>query len=111
MTEQQQLFPNPAPVPLPPPQPGGESTGPVAPVWLQRMSLIVLVLFCLYIGALVAILPWWPRMWDHNMFILSRPWLRTALHNGAVRGIISGIGVLDIWIGISELIHYRDDRG
>jgi len=75
------------------------------------MSLIVLVLFCLYIGALVAILPWWPRMWDHNMFILSRPWLRTALHNGAVRGIISGIGVLDIWIGISELIHYRDDRG
>ena len=23
-----------------------------APVWLQRMSLIVLVLFCLYIGAL-----------------------------------------------------------
>ncbi len=29
---------------------------------------------------------------------------------GPVRGIISGLGLLDIWIGISEAIHYRDQR-
>jgi hypothetical protein len=29
---------------------------------------------------------------------------------GAVRGIFSGLGMLDIWIGISEAIHYRDHR-
>jgi hypothetical protein len=34
-----------------------------------------------------------------------------VLHNGAVRGIISGLGLLDIWIGISEAVHYRDYRG
>jgi hypothetical protein len=77
-------------------------------VWLQRLSLFVLVLFCVYLGVLVMILPWWTRIWDHNMFIESHPVLAGFLHNGAVRGIISGLGLLDIWIGISEAVHYRD---
>jgi hypothetical protein len=81
------------------------------PVWLQRISLFVLVLFCVYLGVLVLILPWWPRIWDHNMFIQARPMLAAFLHNGAVRGIISGLGLLDIWIGVSEAVHYRDHRG
>jgi hypothetical protein len=80
------------------------------PVWLQRVSLFVLVLFCVYLGVLVMVLPWWPRIWDHNMFIQARPGLAAFLHNGAVRGIISGLGLLDIWIGISEAVHYRDYR-
>lgn len=82
----------------------------IAPVWLQRVSLVVLVLFSVYLGVLVAVLPWWTRMWDQNLFINSHPALAAILHNGAVRGIISGLGLLDIWIGISEAIHYRDHR-
>lgn len=80
------------------------------PVWLQRVSLFVLVLFCVYLGVLVMVLPWWPRVWDHNMFIQARPTLAAILHNGAVRGVISGLGLLDIWIGISEAVHYHDYR-
>jgi hypothetical protein len=100
-------------LPAPPPQAAaGERDGAVgAPVWLQRMSLFVLVLFCVYLGVLVMVLPWWPRMWDQNMFLEARPQLAGILHNGAVRGIISGLGVLDIWIGISEAVHYRETRG
>jgi hypothetical protein len=82
----------------------------VAPIWLQRLSLFVLVLFCVYLGVLVAILPWWKRMWDQNLWIQSRPLLAAVLDNGAVRGLISGLGLLDIWIGVSEAIHYRDHR-
>lgn len=85
--------------------------GGAAPVWLQRLSLFILVLFCVYLGVLVMVLPWWSRIWDHNAFILARPTLAAILHNGAVRGIISGLGLLDIWIGISEAVHYRDIRG
>ncbi len=85
-------------------------TGTVAPVWLQRLSLFVLVLFCVYLGVLVTILPWWTRIWDHNLYIQSRPALSAVLHNGAVRGVISGLGLLDIWIGVSEAVHYRDQR-
>ena len=83
---------------------------PAAPVWLQRMSLGVLVIFCLYLGLLIAVLPWWPDMWDRNALLLQFPALRAFLLKGSVRGLISGLGVLDLWIGISELIHYRDYR-
>lgn len=112
MPGQPQLFPDHEPTVLPPP-PGGpaETRRAAAPVWLQRLSLFVLVLFCVYLGVLVMLLPWWTRVWDHNLFIQSHPTLSAILHNGAVRGIISGLGLLDIWIGISEAVHYRDYRG
>jgi hypothetical protein len=94
-----------------PPQAAPEpETGAIAPIWLQRTSLFVLVLFCVYLGVLVMVLPWWTKVWDHNLFIQSRPALAAVLRNGAVRGLISGLGLLDIWIGVSEAIHYRDHR-
>ncbi len=111
MPVQPQLFPEQEPQAAPSamtPPPSAQAAG--APVWLQRMSLFVLVLFCVYLGVLVMVLPWWPRMWDQNIFLLARPQLAGVLHNGAVRGLISGLGALDIWIGISEAIHYRESR-
>jgi hypothetical protein len=85
--------------------------GSIAPIWLQRLSLFILVLFCVYLGVMVTILPWWSRVWDHNLWIAAHPHLAAVLHNGAVRGLISGLGLIDIWIGLSEAIHYRDYRG
>jgi hypothetical protein len=82
-----------------------------APVWLQRMSLIVIVLFCFYIGGLMALLPWSPRYWDHNGWLLAHPAAQAVLDQGWFRGLISGIGLIDVWIGVSELLHYRDHRG
>ncbi len=111
MPEQQNLFPDhQAPGLHPARDPTKPSPAKIAPLWLQRVSLFVLVLFCVYLGVLVAVLPWWTRVWDENLFILARPKLAAFLHLGAVRGIISGLGLLDIWIGISEAVHYRDYR-
>jgi len=93
------------------PHPDTESHSKPAPVWLQRLSLVVLVVFCLYLGSMVAILPWWTRVWENNTIVLDHPQLAAFLRRGAVRGVLSGIGLLDIWIGISEAIHYRDYRG
>ena len=110
MAVQKELFPQPEPAPLAPGGVAPANTTGGAPVWLQRLSLFVLVLFCIYLGVLVAVLPWWTRVWDHNEFIQARPTLAAILHTGAVRGVVSGLGLLDIWIGISEAIHYRDYR-
>ena len=111
MPAEPQLFPNPGPPVEHAAEDSGDGSRRAAPVWLQRLSLFVLVLFCVYLGILVMLLPWWTRVWDHNMFIQAHPALSAVLHNGAVRGMISGLGLLDIWIGISEAVHYRDDRG
>jgi len=111
MSGQPQLYSAPEPTVEQTPPEDASLAKRTAPVWLQRLSLFVLVLFCVYLGVLVMILPWWTRIWDRNEFILARPWLAAVLHNGAVRGIVSGLGLLDIWIGISEAVHYRDYRG
>ena len=98
------------PVSGPPPAASEEEELQPASVWLQRGSLFILVLFCVYLGALVAVLPWWPAVWDHNPLLLAYPRLWAVLRTGPARGIISGCGLLDIWIGISEAIHYRERR-
>lgn len=110
MQGQQNIFletEGPPPAPSTPPSKSGPAP---APVWLQRMSLIVLVLFCFYIGALLTVLPWSPRYWDHNGWLLSHPTLKDLLDQGWVRGVVTGVGLIDVWIGISELLHYKDFR-
>lgn len=86
--------------------------GPAAaPVWLQRLSLVVLVLFCFYIGGLLAVLPWSERYWSENAWAMAHPMVDAVVQQGWLRGIVSGLGLIDIWIGVSELLHYRDYRG
>ncbi len=87
-----------------------EGQSELAPIWLQRMSLAVLVLFCLYLGGLLVYLPWWKEMWDHNSFLLGFPSTHHFLMRGPVRGLVSGIGLIDLWIGFSEIVHYREYR-
>ncbi len=96
--------------PTPAPPHRDRELPPPAPVWLQRLSVAVLVLFCIYIGGVLAYIPWVPRLWDYNGWLLAHPSLHEILNHGWVRGLVSGIGLIDIWIGISELLHYRDVR-
>jgi hypothetical protein len=105
-TEQGRLFPETSSSPVAPPIEDAE----VAPVWLQRMSLVVLVVFCFYIGGLLVLLPWNTRWWVENGWLQAHPLVDEIAQRGWVRGMISGVGIIDIWIGVSEMIHYRDFR-
>jgi hypothetical protein len=49
------------------------------PVWLQRVFVVVYVLFCIELGLVLI-----------------------------VRGAVSGLGLLDIWLGVVEAVRYRD---
>lgn len=102
---QGELFPE-----TPPASVSAGKSSDLAPVWLQRASLAVLVIFCFYIGGLVTLLPWSPRYWNGNAWIMSHPEAANWLLRGWVRGLVSGLGLLDLWIGVSELLHYRDVR-
>jgi hypothetical protein len=53
----------------------------------------MLILFEL--GILLLFLPW-ARLWDANYFLSQYPSLRPYLLNPSLRGIISGLGALDI---------------
>lgn len=80
-----------------------------APLWLQRVSIVILVVFCFYVGVLVCLLPW-TRYWNESPYLLSFSSLGRLMSSGITRGVVSGLGLLDVWIGISEAIHYHEGR-
>jgi hypothetical protein len=76
-------------------------------IWSHRLSLVVLVVFCIELGMLLAILPW-TMVWNQNSFLAVHPALKAIAQNNFVRGLATGLGLVDIWIGIWEAVHYRD---
>jgi len=77
-------------------------------LWLHRVLVLLFVFFCASVGVLLVILPWRPE-WTDNYFLLASPGLRTFVSNGFVRGLCSGLGLLDIWIGFWEAVHFHDE--
>jgi hypothetical protein len=76
-------------------------------IWSHRLSLVVFVVFCIELGMLLAILPW-TMVWNQNSFLGAHPALKMIVQNNFVRGIATGLGIVDIWIGIWEAVHYHD---
>jgi hypothetical protein len=77
-------------------------------LWLHRTSVFLFVLISAVAGVLLVILPWTPE-WTDNYLLLSFPWLRTFVSTGFFRGLCSGLGLLDIWIGFWEALHYHEN--
>ena len=94
--------------PLPPPASAPQPHGAVQ-LWLHRTSVFLFVLISAVAGVLLVILPWTPE-WTDNYLLLSFPWLRTFISTGFFRGLCSGLGLLDIWIGFWEALHYHEHQ-
>jgi hypothetical protein len=97
----------PAPDDENPGQPGSPQTHP--PVWAQRLLLVVEVAIAVWAGMLVMVLPW-TRLWTENPLMGGWPTVKLILDQSFVRGMISGVGLVDVWMGISDAVHYRDLR-
>jgi hypothetical protein len=126
MSQQPELTSHPLPAsPAPGPEsvlsatPGLEAaSGPISPPahhpqriprWLERSELFLRVLLRMYIGLAVAVAPWWPMFWDQNPLFVQFPTLSIYAANGAVRGVVSGLGLLNLWIAFRDAIRFRDE--
>ncbi|MGA7291335.1 MAG: hypothetical protein WBW53_21265 [Terriglobales bacterium] len=97
-----------------------ETSHPVAPVsiakpspalarlWLRRIGVLLFVFLCATLGVMLVILPWRPE-WSDNPLLLAYPAVRDLVASGFVRGMTTGLGVLNVWIGFWEAIQYRED--
>jgi hypothetical protein len=106
-----------------PTEPGGEATGrPQGPAgvdipppsppehfeyrWYHKMAAVLLITFCLEIGLFLLIFPW-TEYWDNNYFAAVAPHLRQYWDNMYVRGAISGLGVINLYISLVEVFRLR----
>ena len=82
---------------------------PPLPLWVQRLFLIVKVIFYIELGLLLAVLPW-TSVWNQNEFVMRYQGLRELMQSNFTRGLFTGLGLVDIWLGIWEAAHYRDNK-
>ena len=114
------------PVPAPPTETSLDKHTPQRiPFWLVRAELFLRVLLRMYIGLAIFYAPWsgqlaanfpqvlnffpWSRaLWDQNPLFVKFPTLSIYAANGAVRGLVSGLGLLNLWIAFHDALHHRD---
>ena len=69
---------------------------------MNRILSIAFILFCFEIGLFLVFAPW-SGLWDHNSLLSFLPGIRAFALNNFVRGGVSGLGVVDCMLGLSEL--------
>jgi len=78
-------------------------------LWKRRALLVVQVLFLIELGMVLAVSPWTP-VWNQNSFLAAHPAVREFLNQGFVRGAFTGLGMVNIWMGIWEAVRYREEK-
>ena len=64
---------------------------------MNRILRALSVVLLFEMGALLLYLPW-STFWEQNYFLSHFPWLMSVVLHPSFRGIVSGIGVLDIFV-------------
>ena len=95
-------------VPVEPLAPVSRPSPSVVRLWLRRVGVLLFVFLCATLGVMLMILPWRPE-WSDNPLLLPYPAIRAIVSSGFVRGVSTGLGVLNVWIGFWEAIQYRED--
>lgn len=79
-----------------------------------KLTIVFFILICFEIGILLVILPWVPSpSWNENYLLVLAadkmhwPGLAIAMKSGYARGAVTGLGLLNITLGIWEIIYFR----
>lgn len=78
-------------------------------MWARRLGVFLFVFTSLLLGVALTVLPWTQR-WSDNPFLVQHLELRSFVLLGFVRGAVSGLGIVNLWMGIFEGIRYREDE-
>ena len=74
--------------------------------WFNKVAALVYVFFCFELGVVLLLYPWL-SFWDRNFFSGLSPEWYELWTSPYMRGAVSGIGVINIWISFSELFRLR----
>ncbi|HUJ19993.1 MAG TPA: hypothetical protein VLX58_00670 [Bryobacteraceae bacterium] len=73
--------------------------------WYQKLSSMLLILFCLEIGCFLLVFPWLGDVWQNNFF--SSLLRQGYWDNPYFRGAVSGLGVVNLYICFVEIFRLR----
>jgi hypothetical protein len=84
----------------------------------SRLTVVFYIVLCLEAGFFLTLLPWvqWFGMgdWGNNYFLVYAAQktgivgIQKAVASGWVRGAVTGLGLLNIFMGVWEMFHFRE---
>jgi hypothetical protein len=72
---------------------------------MSRLLAIASIFFCFEIGLFLVVIPW-SELWEGNYLLGYVPILRPLILHNIFRAAVTGLGGIDILIGLSELRHF-----
>ena len=87
---------------------------PAGPKWFQRLSSVLFGIFCFELGLFLLIYPW-TESWSENYFSAAVPdhvvtFWHEGWNNPYVRGAVSGLGLVNVWIAVAEVFRMFSGR-
>jgi len=73
--------------------------------WYHKVAAVMTAIFCFELGVFLLIYPWLNH-WDANGALIPL-WGRHIWTSSWVRGAVSGLGLLDIYISFVEVFRLR----
>ncbi len=67
---------------------------------MNRVLYTLIVLLFFELGVFLFLLPWF-SFWEQNYFLSRFPYLNHVMLNPALRGAVSGLGLLDVGLAVS----------
>jgi hypothetical protein len=86
------------------PPPAGHAT------WTERAAAVLFAILCLEVGLFLLIFPW-TESYPANFLVTAWPRLTPWLVTDQARGALSGLGILNLFIGVSETLRLRRFAG
>jgi hypothetical protein len=95
--------------PVPPLAPGpAEKTDARSGIhWVWR---ILYILYSIEVGLFLILLPWL-AIWDNNYLLYRFPNFRPIVGNSYLKGAVLGLGIVNVVIGIQEIVSFRKGTG
>lgn len=70
----------------------------------DRQWFVLYVLVCLEVGFFLILVPW-SAIWERNYFLEAFPNLRPVLMSPTLRGAVCGLGVANVYVGLTEILN------
>src|SRR5579884_4267837 len=67
----------------------------------KRLGAVLFILLCVEIGIFLLVMPW-SALWRRNLLLSYYPLLRPVFLSSYLRGAVSGLGLVNLWLGISH---------
>ena len=72
----------------------------------KRLGAVLYIALCVEIGTFLLLMPW-SAIWSRSLLLYHYPLLRPLWMSPYLRGAVSGLGLVNLWLGVSQAWNFR----